>query len=60
MELENIKQGEIEHVEKYYEHIEKLVHGLQTQFFGHYVLNKFIVLFEDYNYKNETYHIIDA
>jgi hypothetical protein len=30
MELENIKQGEIEHVEKYYEHIEKLAHVLQT------------------------------
>jgi hypothetical protein len=30
MELENIKQAKIEHVEKYYEHIEKLAHGLQT------------------------------
>jgi hypothetical protein len=28
MEFKNIKQGETEQVEVYYEHIQKLVHGL--------------------------------
>jgi hypothetical protein len=30
MELKNIKQGETKQVEVYCEHIQKLVHGLQT------------------------------
>jgi hypothetical protein len=64
MEFKNIRQRKIEHVEMYYEYIQKLGHELQTPtihtFFDHRALNKIIVLYEDCTCRNEEDHVTIA
>jgi hypothetical protein len=62
MEFKNIKHGEIEQVEVYYECIQKLVHGLQTSTTNNFLTIMFWVglLSKVYNYKNEMENITIA
>jgi hypothetical protein len=59
MEFKNIKQGKTKQVEVYYERLQKLVHGLQTPTTNNF-LSKIIVLYKDYNYRNEMDHVTGA